>query len=146
MVSPSPDTGPPAGSNFVKQLRYWLYVLGNWTRAEIGSVLRDPGAPPAKAAAARLLNRCADPPTIADFWPAMAGEKTLAELEAEGVDTTVIKHFKRLGAEDGTELEIELHDWYDSYRLLIHLTEGPGSDIFEDTHPPADESTDTSHD
>lgn len=117
-----------------------MNAMRDRTTAELLKISRDPTTGSAKACAANRILNSRERPTLSDFQPFIRGEKTLDELDASGVDTSVIKRIKvkTFTGEDGVERverEIEL---FDRARLesefVVHESDGtPTQTIRQET-------------
>ena len=111
------DKPPVINVRVGASVKNWMNTLNtaNTSTADLLKISRDPKAQPSKACAANRLLNFRERPTLTDFALYVAGEVSLADLEAAGVDTSVLKRVKvrTFTGEDGrerVEREIELFD------------------------------------
>ena len=116
-VSGNPKGRPPLGMS----IREHLNALGeaNLTEGELRKIARDKDQPfPLRSAAERAL-RMIEYGDLSDFAGLLRGENNLEDLRAMGVNTEVVRKFKKKtrkfstpsgDQEEIVEQEIELHD------------------------------------
>jgi len=109
------QSGNPGGSRSAgAYLTEWLNALVLATEADLRRIVQDRRAPVLKRSAAERILHALMPPLSA-FEGLINGTQTLADLEAAGTDTSMIKKFKERqeynadGNVVGVTRELELH-------------------------------------
>jgi hypothetical protein len=106
-------------------IRQWMNAMSGYLEAELRHVSQSARFPAAKRAAALQMLRAITSPDMADFAEVLAGEKTLPQARAAGIDTTIVKRFAVRPTAHGTSRELELHDHAgDAIDRIMDRTEG----------------------
>lgn len=122
------QSGNPAGRppSAGASIREWLNIMGEWPMHRVKAAARDENATVVQRAAAGLLVEACRPVTdLADIEPALLGEKSLTELQADGIDTRGVKRLSISRASRGYGYSVETRD-YNLKALLVVIQETAG--------------------
>jgi len=122
------QSGNPAGRppSAGASIREWLNLMGQWPMHRVKAAARDENATVVQRAAAGLLVEACRPVTdLADIEPALLGEKSLTELQADGIDTRGVKRLSISRASRGYGYSVETRD-YNLKALLVVIQETAG--------------------
>jgi hypothetical protein len=137
---PPGRSGNPAGRTTAGAVvKEWLNAFAETkaTERELRAIARDPSVEWAKRTAAERMIRTLEAGDLADFQPYLAGEKSLEELRAAGVNTELVKKakVKVRTHDDGTtetEREVELFDRAGvDFDRVLDRTEGKPRQVME---------------
>jgi hypothetical protein len=96
-------------------------VSAGLTEDQVRRIFRNPRSRWPRRAAALILLRLVECGDLADFEPLLSGEMTLEQLRKSGVNTEVVKRFRR----GKRTASIELHDRSrDAFNFVMDRTEG----------------------
>jgi len=123
------QSGNPAGRppSAGASIREWLNVMGQWSMYRVKAAARDEKATVLqRAAAVWWIEACRPVTDLADIEPALLGEKSLTELQAEGIDTRGIKRLSISRTSRGYGYSVETRDHnLKALFAIIHETAGP---------------------
>jgi hypothetical protein len=105
------------------------------TAPQLRAIHRNEAAPAVDRAAARTLLDMIRTADAADFEPFINGEKTLAQLAAEGVDVSVVESFTIAPGQFGTRRSIKFRDdAREATKFVMEQTDGTPTKTIKHHH------------
>jgi hypothetical protein len=125
---------PPNAGRTIRE-RINEFVDHGLTEAQLRRILVDEAALVSDRAAARECIAMIGRTCMADFEPFLVGEKTLEQLAAEGVDTSVVESVTIAPGPFGTRRSMTLrHDAREATKQVIEQTDGTPTKTIKDHH------------
>jgi hypothetical protein len=111
------------------------YAADGLTERQLRRIHTDETAPAVDRAAARECLAMIGRTCMADFEPFLLGHKTLEQLAAEGIDTSVVESVTIAPGQFGTRRSIKLrHDAREATKMVIEQTDGTPTKTIKHHH------------